>query len=106
MSAIEAEAAEYIVWLQVHNYAETTVACRVRYLAYFVRFCQCQGIEDPRKVTFELLQGYQRQLFEHRKRCGDRSPPRRRRSDSCRSRTSSPGCAGQGEWRSTRRAIC
>jgi integrase/recombinase XerD len=71
MTAIEAEAAEYIVWLRVHNYAETTVACRVRYLAYFIRFCRCQGVEDPREVTFELLQGYQRRLFEHRKRCGD-----------------------------------
>jgi integrase/recombinase XerD len=71
MTAIEAEAAEYIVWLQVHNYADTTVACRVRYLAYFTRFCHRQGIEDPTEVTFELLQTYQRQLFEHRKRCGE-----------------------------------
>jgi integrase/recombinase XerD len=71
MTAIEAEAAEYIVWLQVHNYAETTVACRVRYFAYFARFCHCQGIDDPTEVTFELLLTYQRQLFEHRKRCGE-----------------------------------
>jgi integrase/recombinase XerD len=71
MTAIEADAAEYIGWLQVHNYAETTVACRVRYLAYFARFCHREGIDDPSEVTFELLQGHQRQLFEHRKRGGE-----------------------------------
>jgi integrase/recombinase XerD len=71
MTAIEVEAAEYIVWLQVHNYAETTVACRVRYLGYFTDFCLRCGIEAPERVTFELLQAYQQQLYDHRKRCGE-----------------------------------
>jgi integrase/recombinase XerD len=70
MTVIEAEASEYIVWLQVHNYAGTTVACRIRYLAYFVEFCSRHEIDDPRRITLELLQGYQQELYEHRKRCG------------------------------------
>jgi hypothetical protein len=32
MSPIEVEAAEYALWLRVHNYAETTIAGRVRCL--------------------------------------------------------------------------
>ena len=70
MNAIETEASEYIVWLQVHNYAETTVACRIRYLAYFAEFCSRHEVADPRDVTLELLQAYQQELYEHRKRCG------------------------------------
>ncbi|HEX4518647.1 MAG TPA: tyrosine-type recombinase/integrase [Gaiellaceae bacterium] len=70
MTLFETEAAEYVLWLQVHNYADTTVACRVRYLAYFVEFCQGQGVEEPCDVSFELLQAYQQRLFEHRTRAG------------------------------------
>ncbi len=70
MTSLEIETAEYILWLQVHNYAQTTVACRVRYLNYFNRFCARAGIGDPRAVTFELLQDYQEELFKYRKRNG------------------------------------
>jgi integrase/recombinase XerD len=70
MSPIENEAAEYILWLRVHNYAETTIAARVRYLSYFTRFCFAAGVQAPEAVTFELLQGYQQQLFDYRKRDG------------------------------------
>jgi site-specific recombinase XerD len=70
MNSIETEAAEYILWLRVHNYAETTIAARVRYLSYFVRFCSEAGVQRPDAVTFELIQGYQTQLFEYRKRDG------------------------------------
>ena len=70
MTAIEVAAAEYIVWLQVHNYAETTVACRVRYLGYFIEFCLRHGIDDPQAVTLEFLQAYQELLYEYRKRGG------------------------------------
>ena len=71
MSAIETEAAEYVGWLQVHNYAETTVACRIRYLAYFAEFCDERGIERPEQVTLDLLQAYQQRLYDHRKRDGE-----------------------------------
>ena len=71
MSAIEAQAAEYVGWLQVHNYADTTVACRIRYLAYFTEFCHQRGVERPQQVTLDLLQAYQQRLYEHRKRDGE-----------------------------------
>jgi integrase/recombinase XerD len=70
MSPIETEAAEYILWLHVHNYADTTIAARVRYLSYFTRFCSEAGVQVTEAVTFELLQGYQKQLFDYRKRDG------------------------------------
>jgi integrase/recombinase XerD len=71
MSAIEAQAAEYVGWLQVHNYADTTVACRIRYLTYFTEFCHQRGVERPQQVTLDLLQAYQQRLYEHRKRDGE-----------------------------------
>ena len=70
MTPIETAATEYLLWLRVHNYAETTIICRQRYLGYFTDFCRRQGIDDARAVTFELLRGYQQQLFDHRKRDG------------------------------------
>jgi integrase/recombinase XerD len=71
MSTIDADASEYLGWLQVHNYAHTTVACRIRYLAYFTEFCHQRGIEQPQQVTLDLLQAYQQRLYEHRKRDGE-----------------------------------
>jgi len=70
MTPIEADVAEYLLWMRVHNYADTTIICRRRYLDYFMRFCQQHSIEQGTAVTFELIQAYQRCLFEHRKRDG------------------------------------
>jgi integrase/recombinase XerD len=70
MTPLEANVEEYLLWMRIHNYAETTISCRRRYLAYFSGFCQQHGIGEAGSVTFDLLQSYQRQLFEHRKRDG------------------------------------
>jgi integrase/recombinase XerD len=70
MTPIGADVEEYLLWMRVHNYATTTILCRRRYLGYFTGFCQQHGIDEPSAVTFELLQRYQRRLFEHRKRDG------------------------------------
>jgi integrase/recombinase XerD len=70
MTPIEAHTAEYLLWMRVHNYAETTINCRRQHLRGFIRFCHGHGVEDAREVTFELLQRYQQHLFEHRKRNG------------------------------------
>jgi integrase/recombinase XerD len=70
MTPIEASVQEYLLWMHVHNYAETTISCRRRYLGYFSGFCQQQAVNEACAVTFELIQGYQRHLFEHRKRDG------------------------------------
>jgi integrase/recombinase XerD len=71
MTPIEANVEEYLLWMRVHNYAGTTISCRRRYLGYFTGFSQQHGIGTAEGVSFELLQGYQRRLFEHRKRDGE-----------------------------------
>jgi integrase/recombinase XerD len=70
MTALNTEAADYIIWLQVHNYADTTVACRTRYLAYFTSFCETHTVFQARDVSFALLQAYQQHLYDHRTRNG------------------------------------
>jgi integrase/recombinase XerD len=70
MTPLQTDAADYIAWLQVHNYADTTIACRTRYLAYFTRFCEHHTVLESRSVTFELLQAYQQHLYDHRTRTG------------------------------------
>jgi integrase/recombinase XerD len=70
MKAIEMDARDYLVWMRVHNYALTTIACRERYLAYFICFADQRGIDSAEAVTFDLLRAYQHQLFSHRKQDG------------------------------------
>jgi integrase/recombinase XerD len=70
MTPIETDAHDYLVWMRVHNYALTTIACRERYLGYFICFASHRGIDAVEEVTFEMLRDYQHQLFSHRKRDG------------------------------------
>jgi integrase/recombinase XerD len=70
MSPLENDTAAYLRWLRVHNYADTTITCRVRYLEYFTRFCAKHGVTESGAVTLELLQDYQQQLYDHRTRDG------------------------------------
>ena len=70
MTPLELDAAEYLLWLQVHNYADTTVGCRTRYLAYFAEFCSGRDLHRREQVTFELLQDYQQRLRGHHSRHG------------------------------------
>ena len=91
MSPIEADIAEYLNWMQVHNYADTTITARRHHLARFSCFCRRAGVEKSSEVMFELLQAYQQRLFEHRKRDGQPLASRRRPSDSSQSPTSSRG---------------
>ncbi len=67
MSSIETDARDYLEWMRVHNYARTTIACRDRYLGYFIRFAHQRGVNDVAAVDFELLRDYQHHLFAHRK---------------------------------------
>jgi integrase/recombinase XerD len=71
MTTLRIEIADYIGWLRVHNYADTTIACRTRYLAYFTYFCETHAVVEAHEVTFELLQAYQQQLYDHRTRNGE-----------------------------------
>ena len=70
MTPIEANVEEYLLWMRVHNYADTTIICRRRYLDYFTSFCQQHRVDRSGAVTFELVQHYQQRLYEHRKRDG------------------------------------
>ena len=70
MTPIEGEIRDYLEWMEVHNYAQTTIENRGRYLGYFVAFAEDRGIEQAKEVTLELLLSYQHALFAHRKRNG------------------------------------
>jgi len=67
MASIATEVRQYLAWMEVHNYARTTIENRRRYLDYFLTFTNCRGVDDPALVTFECLLSYQQELFEHRK---------------------------------------
>lgn len=60
----------YLEWMDVHNYAATTIENRQRYLGYFLAFAEREGIEDPAQVTYELIESYQEVLHSHRKTDG------------------------------------
>ena len=70
MTPLEADVCDYILWMRVHNYADTTIDGRERHLAYFVECCGRSSVFHADAVTFELVQSYQHQLFRHRKRDG------------------------------------
>jgi integrase/recombinase XerD len=70
MAAIDVQREEYLLWMRVHNYADTTIESRRHYLDYFAVFCRELGIADTDAVSFEVVQEYQQRLFEHRKRNG------------------------------------
>jgi integrase/recombinase XerD len=70
MTPIEREVDEYLVWMEIHNYASTTIKARRYHLGYFLTFAHQHAVLGARDVTLELLLTYQRQLFDHRKRNG------------------------------------
>ena len=67
MTPIESDVADYLTWMQVHNYARTTVSCRRRYLAYFTDFASGRGVRAAAELTPDLVAAYQGRLFEYRK---------------------------------------
>jgi integrase/recombinase XerD len=67
MTPIENDISEYLLWMQVHNYAKTTIANRLCYLRYLSRFLAERGIDVSGEVTLEDLLAYQHALFSHRK---------------------------------------
>ena len=70
MTLIEIDAAEYLLWMKIHNYATSTIRCRERYLAYFVAFAHELEADDVLDVTIDLLKDCQRLLFTHKKKGG------------------------------------
>jgi integrase/recombinase XerD len=70
MLSLQQDIDDYLLWMQVHNYARTTIANRRRYLAYFSSFALKLRILSSADVTLENLLQYQGFLFDHRKADG------------------------------------
>jgi integrase/recombinase XerD len=70
LTSLEQDAADYELWLRVHNYATTTITCRHPYLAYFFAFAAEHDVECRDDLTLELLVAYQHDLYRRRKRNG------------------------------------
>jgi integrase/recombinase XerD len=62
----------YLEWMEIHNYAATTVENRRRYLGYFHAYASDAGIRDAGAVTYELVVAYQETLHAYRKVDGSR----------------------------------
>ena len=70
MTSISSDIVDYLSWMRVHNYADTTVLSRTYYLDYFAAYTAGVGIDTSGSVTLEDLLGYQHQLFVYRKADG------------------------------------
>lgn len=70
MAGLKHDISDYIEWMKVHNYAETTIENRRRYLAYFVEFARVREVSETECVSFDCVCAYQQALFEHRKADG------------------------------------
>jgi site-specific recombinase XerD len=53
MTPIETDISEYLEWMQIHNYARTTIAGRERYLGYMTCFLAKRGIVTCEEVSLK-----------------------------------------------------
>ena len=70
MSTLANEFELYLDWMEVHNYAATTIENRRRYLGYFGSFLAKMGIRQSAEVTYELVVAYQGAVHAYRKTNG------------------------------------
>ena len=68
---VVARIAEFIDWMRIKGYAESTLETRGKYLAWFARWLEERGITRPQDVTKPTLDCYQRYLYHYRKADGD-----------------------------------
>ncbi len=61
-------AEKFYQWLQVRNFAASTIKLRREYLGQFLQWLDDRGITRIDEITREVLLGYQRYLFHHRSR--------------------------------------
>jgi integrase/recombinase XerD len=61
---------EWLMWLEVRNYARSTVLDRSWHLARFVSWAEVRGVTRPAEVTLAVLEAYQRHVFLRRKADG------------------------------------
>lgn len=70
MATLASDVATYLEWMEVHNYAATTIENRRRYLSYFDSFVADVGVRRAADVTYELIVSYQEALHAYRKANG------------------------------------
>ena len=61
----------YLLWMETHHYAGDTVSVRRITLSQFVQWCLDRDVTDPRRVTREMIERYQRHLYHYRKENGE-----------------------------------
>ena len=105
MNTLTVDVSNYLEWLQVHNYAATTITSRRYYLAYFLAFAARRGLASSEAVQTGDLGDYQQELFAPPQ--GRRKPARRLHPDPAPHpgrpvlHLASPGRAdrlGSGHW--------
>jgi integrase/recombinase XerD len=69
-SRFQALKAKYLHWLKQLNYAARTIQSADDLVGRFIQWCGLRGLSDPAEVTRSVAQGYQRWLFNYRKRDG------------------------------------
>ncbi len=57
----------FLQWLRTQNYSERTIANRLSYLGFFIKWADARGLVYPHEVTRPALEAYQRHLFHLRK---------------------------------------
>ena len=61
---------KYLEWMTVHNYAKTTLKNRDRYLDIFINWAETRALTRPSEVTKQILERFQRYLFEYKQKNG------------------------------------
>jgi integrase/recombinase XerD len=70
MTPLEEDIEQYLLWMKIHNYAQSTIGGRQRYLDYLVEFLSDREVEKSGDVNLEDLLDYQLELYTHRKQDG------------------------------------
>jgi integrase/recombinase XerD len=71
VTPLEGAVAEWLTRLGVRNYATSSVRTYAHCLSLFTNYCTERGVDDPERVTPELVEAYQRHLYQARKRNGE-----------------------------------
>jgi integrase/recombinase XerD len=62
---------EHLTALRIKNYSEYTIRNRQVHIGFFIAWLKLRDISAPCQITRQLLEDYQRHLFQYRKRNGD-----------------------------------
>ena len=62
---------DYLQWMRVKNYSQSTINNREFYLLWFLDWAGQRGLLRPTEITKPILERYQRYMFYYRKKDGD-----------------------------------